>query len=133
MKDLVSVCIESEALAHNATLFAQKLSLNIATPETAVTPFILYYKEDFVELIDQQTNTAIHVDFVSGALAHRRKYGGGKGQSIAKAIGIKNYKLPLSILDVTAGLAKDAFVLACLGCTVTMIERHPIEIGRAHV
>jgi len=126
MKDLVSICFESEALAPIATDYAQQLSLKVATLPTAATPFILYYRQDYTELIDQQTNTAIHVDFVSGALAHRRKYGGGKGQSIAKAIGIKNYKLPLSILDVTAGLAKDAFVLACLGCSVTMIERHPI-------
>jgi len=126
MKNLVTVCFESEALLPSATSFAQQQSLNIATPKSTATPFILYYKQDYVELIDQHNNTSIHVDFVSGALAHRRKYGGGKGQAIAKAIGIKNYKLPLSVLDVTAGLAKDAFVLACLGCNVTMIERHPI-------
>lgn len=126
MNDLVTVSFESKALEPAATQFAQNLGLNLATLETASTPFILYYTQDYVELIDQQANTAIHVDFVSGALAHRRKYGGGKGQAIAKAIGIKNYKLPLTILDVTAGLAKDAFVLACLGCSVTMIERNVI-------
>ena len=126
MKDLVTVCFESETLAPIATAFAHQESLNILELEAISTPFTLCYKQDYVELIDLQANTAIHVDFVSGALAHRRKYGGGKGQSIAKAIGIKNYKLPLSILDVTAGLAKDAFVLACLGCSVTMIERNPI-------
>ena len=126
MKDLVTVSYESEALASVAKQFAQKLALNVATLEEASTAFILYYRQDYIELIDTQTNTAIHVDFVSGTLAHRRKYGGGKGQSIAKAIGVKNYKLPLTILDVTAGLAKDAFVLACLGCSVTMIERNPI-------
>lgn len=126
MKDLVTVCFKSEALASAAAQFAQQLSLDITSLDKASTAFILYYKQDYVELIDTETNTAIHVDFVSGTLAHRRKYGGGKGQSIAKAVGIKNYKLPLSILDVTAGLAKDAFVLACLGCSVTMIERNPI-------
>lgn len=126
MNDLVTVSFESKALEPAATQFAQNLGLNLTTMETAATPFILYYTQDYVELIDQQANTAIHVDFVSGALAHRRKYGGGKGQAIAKAIGMKNYKLPLTVLDVTAGLAKDAFVLACLGCSVTMIERNVI-------
>ncbi len=67
----------------------------------------------------------VFVDFVSGASAHRRKYGGGKGQSIAKAVGISSAYKP-SILDATAGLGRDAFVLATLGCDVTMIERHPV-------
>jgi len=65
------------------------------------------------------------VDFIAGAVAHRRKYGGGKGQMIAKAVGIKPGVYP-SVLDLTAGLGKDAFVLATLGCTVTLVERNPI-------
>lgn len=67
----------------------------------------------------------VRVDFVHGASAHRRKYGGGRGQSIAKAVGINSAYKP-SVLDATAGLGRDAFVLATLGCDVTMIERHPV-------
>jgi 16S rRNA (guanine1516-N2)-methyltransferase len=67
----------------------------------------------------------VFVDFVSGASAHRRKYGGGKGQSIAKAVGISGAYKP-TVLDATAGLGRDAFVLATLGCNVTLIERHPV-------
>ncbi len=66
------------------------------------------------------------VDFVSGAVAHRRKFGGGKSQSIVKAVGVTDAKRQLSVLDATAGLGRDAFVLATLGCQVTMIERSPI-------
>ncbi|WP_018691540.1 class I SAM-dependent methyltransferase [Algicola sagamiensis] len=65
------------------------------------------------------------VDFVTGAAAHRRKFGGGKGQSIAKAIGLNKGVTP-SVLDGTAGLGRDAFVLAALGCQVTLVERHPV-------
>lgn len=65
------------------------------------------------------------VDFVAGASAHRRKYGGGKGQSIAKAVGISSSYKP-SVLDATAGLGGDAFVLATLGCQMSLIERHPV-------
>ena len=126
MKNYITVCFESDTVAKAATQFAKQHTLELNTLDSISTPFSLYYKNDCVELIDNQNNTAIQVDFISGALAHRQKYGGGKGQSIAKAIGIKKYKLPLHVLDVTAGLAKDAFVLACLGCSVTMIERHPI-------
>ena len=64
-------------------------------------------------------------DFTSGAVAHRRQFGGGKGQMIAKAVGIKSGITP-SVLDATAGLGKDAFVLATLGCHVTLLERSPI-------
>ncbi len=67
----------------------------------------------------------ICVDFIKGTLAHRKKFGGGKNQLIAKAVGIKP-KIKLSVLDVTAGLGRDAFVLATLGCNVVMCERSKI-------
>jgi len=67
----------------------------------------------------------VRVDFVEGALAHRRQYGGGTGQMVAKAAGLKGSLRP-SVLDATAGLGRDAFVLAALGCQVTLIERQPI-------
>ncbi len=67
----------------------------------------------------------IQVDFASGAAEHRRKFGGGKGQLIAKAVGLKGAFLP-RVADVTAGLGGDAFVLASLGCEVQMLERAPV-------
>lgn len=67
----------------------------------------------------------IRVEFTEGAVDHRRKFGGGKGQMIAKAVGIKAGVLP-HVLDVTAGLGKDAFVLASLGCRVQLLERSPV-------
>lgn len=65
------------------------------------------------------------VDFLHGAQAHRRLQGGGAGQMIAKAVGIQSGVRPV-ILDATAGLGRDAFVLAQLGCPVTLIERQPL-------
>ena len=67
----------------------------------------------------------ICVDFLVGALAYRKKQGIGKNQLIAKAVGVKS-KQTLSVLDVTAGLGRDAFVLALLGCRVLMCERSKI-------
>ena len=66
----------------------------------------------------------IRVDFASGAVDHRRKFGGGKGQAIAKAVGLQARVYP-HVLDATAGLGRDAFVLATLGCRVDMLERNP--------
>lgn len=67
----------------------------------------------------------IQVDFVTGALAHRRKFGGGVQQDIAKACGLHQIRT-LTVLDATAGLGRDAFVLASLGASLTMMERNPI-------
>jgi len=75
--------------------------------------------------LDEPKLSAIEVDFVDGAVAHRRKFGGGRGQDIAKAVGLKHGFTP-KVLDATAGLGRDAFVLATLGCQVTMMERMPV-------
>lgn len=66
----------------------------------------------------------ICVDFASGAASYRRLHGGGKNEAIAKACGL-NKKTDVSIIDATAGLGRDAFVLASVGATVTMVERNP--------
>lgn len=89
--------------------------------------FLLQVNCQVLELIklDEPRLGAIKVDFVEGAVAHRRKFGGGRGQDIAKAIGLKHGFTP-HVLDATAGLGRDAFVLASLGCQVTMIERMPV-------
>lgn len=67
----------------------------------------------------------VRVDFLEGGAAHRRLFGGGSGQMIAKAVGVQPGVRP-TVLDATAGLGKDAFVLATLGCQVSLIERQPI-------
>jgi 16S rRNA (guanine1516-N2)-methyltransferase len=69
-----------------------------------------------------QKSVELRVDFVTGAVAHRLKFGGGRGQDIAKAMGLRAGKTP-SIVDATAGLGRDSFLLASLGAQVTLIER----------
>lgn len=74
---------------------------------------------------DEPKLGGIFVDFVAGAMAHRRKFGGGRGEAVAKAVGIKGSYLP-EVVDATAGLGRDAFVLASVGCRVRMLERNPV-------
>ena len=75
--------------------------------------------------IRRKQHGPIRCDFNGGALTHRRKFGGGNGQAIAKAVGLSGKFLP-GILDLTAGLGGDGFVLASLGCRVRLLERNPI-------
>jgi len=63
-------------------------------------------------------------DFVGGAVRHRFRFGGGRGQALPKAVGMKGGKTPM-VVDATAGLGRDAFLLASLGAAVTLIERSP--------
>lgn len=89
--------------------------------------FALVLTQERLELrkLDEPKLGAIFVDLVGGAVGHRRKFGGGKGQAIAKAAGLNKGVTP-TVLDATAGLGRDAFVLASLGCKVQMVERNPV-------
>ncbi|MEP4196469.1 MAG: class I SAM-dependent methyltransferase [Aliishimia sp.] len=69
-----------------------------------------------------QNEGELRVDFVTGAVGHRLRFGGGRGQALAKAMGLRSGKTP-AIVDATAGLGRDSFLLASLGAQVTMIER----------
>jgi len=70
----------------------------------------------------KQAAGELRVDFVGGAVAHRLRFGGGRGQALAKAMGLRGGKTPM-IVDATAGLGRDSFLLASLGADVTLIER----------
>lgn len=63
------------------------------------------------------------VDWVGGTMGFRRKRGGGRGQAVARAVGMKGALVRPRVLDLTAGLGRDSFVLATLGCTVLALER----------
>ena len=53
----------------------------------------------------------------------RRRIAGGKRQLLGKAVGLARLAQP-RVLDATAGLGRDAFVLASLGAQVTLVERN---------
>ncbi len=74
---------------------------------------------------DDPASGAVQVDFVGGTLGHRLRFGGGRGQPLARAMGLKPGFNP-AVWDATAGLGRDAFVLASLGCHVTLCERSPV-------
>lgn len=68
----------------------------------------------------------VRAEFVTGKMGYRREHGGGAGQLVAKAVGLHKTRAHLHVLDATAGLGQDAFVLAGLGCRVTLFERNPV-------
>jgi 16S rRNA (guanine1516-N2)-methyltransferase len=66
--------------------------------------------------------TPLIVDFVGGAVGHRFRSGEGRKQDLPKAVGFSSCTIP-DVVDATAGLGRDAFLLASLGARVTLIER----------
>lgn len=124
----LSVSYDSEETKPAALAFSEQYQYPCLNKSDVTTPLSLNFNNEYVELRDNEKNIAIHIDFISGDLAHRQKYGGGRGQSIAKAIGLKQGIPPPTVLDATTGLAKDAYVLACLGCSMTLLERSPVLV-----
>lgn len=99
------------------------------TIEAIHSPYYLQFYDNRIVLrsTDGQHGD-IELDFTAGSAAHRLKFGGGKKQPLARAVGLHRWK-SLSIVDATAGFGTDAAVLASLGldsgATVTLIERCP--------
>ena len=65
----------------------------------------------------------VSVDFGSAAMRRRRR--GGHNEALGRAVGAGKFS-DLTVVDATAGLGRDSFVLADLGCRVIMLERSPI-------
>lgn len=116
----------AEPFIAQAIAVAQQLAVPALRPDAHISErsafaFLLRVDENGLALL--QAKSSINVDFIAGANHHRRLHGGGRGQSVAKAIGLKAGNIIPSVLDCTAGLARDAFVLASLGCRMQLCER----------
>lgn len=114
--DLVERSSLAESLSKHLGLVLSPLNHN--TIQLVITP-------QTVEIRAPELGNPIYIDFVTGKNAHRRQFGGGRGQPLAKAIGLKKGATP-TVIDATAGFGRDAFVLANLGCDITLLERNPL-------
>jgi 16S rRNA (guanine1516-N2)-methyltransferase len=131
LKTSVSSTIKSTTFLQKAENLSRKLTLPYyPSPAVAKTEFILCYTEKGLELLSydtvkKKTNRLLFVDFINGKEGYRRINNATTKQPLAKSVGIKPGIRP-TVFDATAGLGGDAFVLATLGCKVTMCERNPI-------
>ena len=123
----ISVFAQAEPDQLLAKHYATHLSLPLVDALTGHSRFILSINGDAIELFDTSHSPpmSIMITFTTGKTAHRKQFGGGKKQPLGRALGLHKFPKP-HVVDATAGLGSDAFVIACLGCRVTMIERSPI-------
>jgi len=110
-----------------ALALAQKLALPVVDINDHLYQWLLVYTDDHLEIRQLAENSPgpIYIDFLAGKLAYRRTYSFIKNELIAKAVGVTGTIKP-TVIDATAGLGRDAFILASLGCQVTMLERSAI-------
>ena len=74
---------------------------------------------------DDPRFTPFYIDFLHGKLRYRGDQAGLKREMLARALGKKPKDQP-RIVDATAGLGRDSFILARLGFSVTLLERSDI-------
>jgi len=67
------------------------------------------------------------IDFVGGAMGYRSASGRASHEMLVKAAGLTVYK-PMRLLDATAGLGRDAWLLASLGYSIDLVERSPVLV-----
>mgnify|MGYP001574408277 CR=1 FL=1 len=123
----IQISFTSSRFEGRAKQLSAKLQLPQHTDQSPSYDYLLSISESGLALVPSTDKGygPIQCDFTAGAHQHRRRFGGGNGQAIAKAIGVSG-KFSPQVLDLTAGLGGDAFVLGSLGCYVTMLERNPI-------
>ena len=116
---------QSDALAESLGLD----NLGVVRPrDVGDIPVLLFLDEQGLglQLTGKGAPGPVRAEFVTGKMGYRREHGGGAGQLVAKAVGLQKTRATLNVVDATAGLGQDAFVLASLGCRVTLFERNPV-------
>lgn len=123
----VRVIGQEQALRVRAEELADRLSVALLAPGQPGPEVVLAVTEQRLELrfAQEQSGGPVYVDFVGGTTARRSQQANPAGKMLARAVGYKPGR-PLEVVDATAGLGRDAFLLACLGCRVTAIERSAV-------
>jgi 16S rRNA (guanine1516-N2)-methyltransferase len=128
----LAITYTHEEAKHQAHALAQRLNLAIQEPqaistETKYEYFLILSKDNILGLQKKQHDKAplFYIDFLSKQLLYRIKQAGLRKEYLARAMGITPDKNPL-IIDATAGLGKDSFILATLGYKVILLEQSPI-------
>jgi 16S rRNA (guanine1516-N2)-methyltransferase len=126
---LLAVAWDDEVLAGRAGALAVEFDLPVcgfcADPSTVLLwPNLLILRSVGlqIQVAGSRAPGPVMVDFSSGRMRHRSS---GGGELLSRACGIAGGRRP-SVLDATAGLGRDAFILANLGCEITLCEREPV-------
>ncbi|MDR3478891.1 MAG: class I SAM-dependent methyltransferase [Gammaproteobacteria bacterium] len=121
----IAVFSETTDLKQQADALAQHLSLPVAeNPDDY--DYLLILTDQALALKKNGVKTLpLVIDFLSGPMTYRRQHASLKRETLARALGLKGHSTD-KIVDATAGLGRDSFILASLGFHVQLLERSPI-------
>ena len=109
-----------------ASELAKTLSLPYVSIDNCDYDYVLTQSTDHLALCQTEGQfKPLVIDFPEGKAKHRQHIADGLQHPLAKAVGVKMNHKP-RVIDATAGLGDDAYLLASLGCSVLMLERNPI-------
>ena len=126
-KSTIAVCPSTTDQFKWAQKLAKELKIPLTLKESKEFQFLLVCSADGLALkqTEKKGPGPVTVNFTEPTMEYRLKHGGGRTQALARAIGLKKGWQP-SVIDATAGLGRDGFIMAHLGCHVHMLERSPI-------
>lgn len=105
---------------------AEQIAATLQLPLTQEADFLLILTPSFLGIQNTRDKSLpLYVDFLSGKMNYRRQHISLKKEALARAMGLKKGTQP-KIIDATAGLARDSFIIAALGFSIELIERSPI-------
>jgi 16S rRNA (guanine1516-N2)-methyltransferase len=116
----------SKSAEQTAEKIAEQLGLPLArsySESRASVALVIDTHEVWLQPLEKPRPGRVTVDFSSPDMRHRRK--SGHNEPLGRAVGVKADRKP-RVFDATAGLGRDAFVLADLGCEVELSEVSPV-------
>lgn len=115
---------EGDSTAAAAQALAARLGLPLLAPQTTGPTLRLVVTADGLELrhTEMRPGQGVRIQWLHN---RRLDQASAAGEGLIRAVGARRGQRP-SVLDATAGLGRDAALLARRGCRVTMVERSPI-------
>lgn len=121
----IGVSTNTQQLESEAMALAHQLRLPFTiNPEDY--DYLLFLAPKHLSLIKTgEKMLPLFVDFLDGKITYRRQHASLRNEALARALGLTHRNSP-RIVDATAGLARDSFILASLGFDIQLIERSSI-------
>lgn len=112
------------AQREKANQLAQQFGLTYIAMTDSLPPYCLVVTEEHIESQVPGSSKPLVIDFAAGKAKYRQQSAQKLQHPLVKAVGLKPGGC-LQVLDLTAGVGDDSYLLASLGCEVVMLERHP--------
>ena len=113
--------------SRDLSYLSQKLHLALVNQLSSEQEMYLKYDGGVLYLClkEKSNDICISVNFLSTRMKLRQSKISLKSEPLLRAVGCSTKK-KLHVVDATAGLARDAFLLANYNCEVTLVEQSPI-------